>query len=108
ILALRGTPAHSDARQLRRQLLALCERFAREFACEDLRWAASHYWSRAVAVAGATPKPFRALIPGVDLLNFDPDAPNYFRVAGKSIVYVAGRDYAAGEEIRDSYGKGMP
>ncbi|CAE7345213.1 Setd3 [Symbiodinium natans] len=106
VRALRGTPAHGEARRLRRQLSALCERFARDFACEELRWAASHYWSRAVAVAGATPKPFRALIPGVDLLNFDPRSPNYVRTAGKSIVYVAGKDFAAGEEICDSYGGG--
>ncbi|CAE7514816.1 set8, partial [Symbiodinium sp. CCMP2456] len=106
IHALRGTPAHPEVRTLRRQLSALCERFAEQFVCEELRWAASHYWSRAVAVVGASPKAFRALIPGVDLLNFDSGAQNYFRMAGKSIVYIAGKDYAAGEEILDSYGGG--
>eukprot|EP00439_Symbiodinium_sp_Y106_P073683 s126_g13.t4 len=106
IHALRGTPAHWEARTLRRQLSALCERFTEQFVCEELRWAASHYWSRAVAVVGASPKAFRALIPGVDLLNFDSGAQNYFRMAGKSIVYIAGKDYTAGEEILDSYGGG--
>ncbi|CAK9100586.1 unnamed protein product, partial [Durusdinium trenchii] len=99
VAALRGTPAHAPARQLRRQVLRLCEELT--IGCAELRWAASHYWSRALRMK---PKGFHAMVPGVDLMNFDPDSRNYFRMAGKSIAYIAGQDYEERQEILDSYG----
>jgi len=47
-----------------------------------------------------------ALIPGLDLLNFSPESQNYFRVAAGSILYMAGSNFRAGDEVCDSYGVG--
>ncbi|CAJ1441215.1 unnamed protein product [Effrenium voratum] len=102
VLALKGTPAHGEARRLRRGLRSLCDRNL-GLDCEELRWAAGHFWSRAWQFRGSGSS-FRALVPGVDLINFHPDSRNYFRMAGKSIVYIAGQDYAEGEEVLDNYG----
>jgi len=107
IAALLGTSAHAQARSLRKQLLRLCSRLSGSFDCFELRWAASHYWSRALAVSGLpgiTSGSVRALLPAVDLINFDAESKNYFHLAGDTIVYIAGSDYFTGDEICDNYG----
>ncbi|CAE8686222.1 unnamed protein product, partial [Polarella glacialis] len=111
VAALQGTPAHAPARALRRQLLRLCQRYVSWLTCEELRWASSLYWSRANTIAlhpstSSSVRSFHALLPAVDLLNFDAGSTNYFRMAGSSLVYIAGSDMAAGDEVLDNYGGG--
>lgn len=124
VAVLRGSCAHAPARALRRQLLRLCGRFSRTLRCQELRWAAAQYWSRAHTITlpaeppdskragrpqrdvAAMAQSFHALLPGVDLVNFGTGSKNHFRTAGDSLVYIAGSNYKPGEEVLDAYGGG--
>jgi len=91
----------------------LCAKRAEEhgFSTDEVKWALCSVTMRSFTVLSPVDGLLRLLLPGIDLLNHDSDAPHRFRVRWNMhgvfdglFKVVAGREVKKGEEVRICYG----
>ena len=117
---LRGSPLHAQTEALRAQTAADFQELhtallsqqpelfpPAQCGLEAYRWALATLWSRAMDLpVGDSGACMRLVVPWIDMCNNDSELPvcHAHERSGNAVVLLAGRAYAAGQQVNINYG----